>query len=424
MIPKIAHFIWFGSRPSWVTNNIELFRKFHPTWQIKLHDETTDWLSYIPESLQSIAINSKWLATRSDILRYAILKQEGGIYLDTDVLTLRPFDDLLKCDCFATRANTGHSPNGYANCAVMGNTINSAGISQALLQCEKIANSISEVNRRSLFGPLLLTKEFLNKNNQTITLLPSHYFYLFGRINAHKFQALDEDGRKEMINAARGTFTDGIEPYAVHLWGVFSSGRRSSRRTVYEHGDALVYNLRKHFKGQETITGAEIGVFGGKLSEHLLRNCSNLTLYMVDRWKGITPNSPYNQADGGVPGVKNVTMQKYRWLARKRTIFASGRRFLLRGESVDIAKNFKDESLDFVFIDANHYYEGVFSDLKSWYPKVRNDGLISGHDIDNPCDTENLWGVRDAVTDFMKEKCPQTKLELGNGFTYFFEKVA
>jgi len=44
---------------------------------------------------------------------------------------------------------------------------------------------------------------------------------------------------------------------------------------------------------------------------------------------------------------------------------------------------YQDHSLDFVFIDANHYYEGVKNDLDAWLPKVKDSGIIAGHDY-NP----------------------------------------
>lgn len=44
------------------------------------------------------------------------------------------------------------------------------------------------------------------------------------------------------------------------------------------------------------------------------------------------------------------------------------------------AKKYKNESLDFVFIDAAHDYESVKKDINAWYPKVKYQGIIGGHD--------------------------------------------
>ena len=67
----------------------------------------------------------------------------------------------------------------------------------------------------------------------------------------------------------------------------------------------------------------------------------------------------------------------------------------IRKASLDAVSLYKDNSLDFIFIDAAHDYENVLNDIKSWYPKVKlGTGVIAGHDY--------TWGpeVKKAVHDF------------------------
>jgi predicted O-methyltransferase YrrM len=52
----------------------------------------------------------------------------------------------------------------------------------------------------------------------------------------------------------------------------------------------------------------------------------------------------------------------------------------IKGNSQDVHIQFKDESIDFLFLDGSHAYEDVKKDLKLWYPKVKKGGVISGHD--------------------------------------------
>lgn len=69
----------------------------------------------------------------------------------------------------------------------------------------------------------------------------------------------------------------------------------------------------------------------------------------------------------------------------------------IRSLSVEAAKHYENESLDFIFIDGTHIYEDVNKDLNAWYPKLKKDGIISGHD----------WprrGVKKAVTEFFGER--------------------
>ena len=37
-------------------------------------------------------------------------------------------------------------------------------------------------------------------------------------------------------------------------------------------------------------------------------------------------------------------------------------------------------SLDFIYLDARHDYEGVAEDLRSWWPALRPGGVLAGHD--------------------------------------------
>lgn len=49
--------------------------------------------------------------------------------------------------------------------------------------------------------------------------------------------------------------------------------------------------------------------------------------------------------------------------------------------SYEAVDKFEDGSLDFVYIDGNHTYEGVLRDIKSYLPKIKKSGFISGHDL-------------------------------------------
>jgi len=51
-----------------------------------------------------------------------------------------------------------------------------------------------------------------------------------------------------------------------------------------------------------------------------------------------------------------------------------------RGKSLDALELFKDGELDLVYIDGDHRYEGVLADLKGWRKKLREGGIMAGHD--------------------------------------------
>lgn len=54
----------------------------------------------------------------------------------------------------------------------------------------------------------------------------------------------------------------------------------------------------------------------------------------------------------------------------------------LRMTTSEASNHFVDGTVDIVFVDAEHSYEGVKNDILKWEPKVRKGGIISGHDYD------------------------------------------
>jgi len=66
--------------------------------------------------------------------------------------------------------------------------------------------------------------------------------------------------------------------------------------------------------------------------------------------------------------------------------------------SLEAVKQFEDNSLDFVFIDASHEYEDVKQDIIAWLPKVKPGGIIAGHDyyVDG---SDYFPGVKQAVNE-------------------------
>ena len=77
--------------------------------------------------------------------------------------------------------------------------------------------------------------------------------------------------------------------------------------------------------------------------------------------------------------------------------------------SVQAARLFPDESIDFCFIDADHRYANVTADLAAWWPKVRHGGMLAGHDYRQPATwlvaltaaVHDFFGVRDAAHPLM-----------------------
>lgn len=135
--------------------------------------------------------------------------------------------------------------------------------------------------------------------------------------------------------------------------------------------------------------GAEIGVKEGRFISFLLKNNPNLVMYSVDpRVKQLGGNETYFDWD-----FKKINKEY-----KNNIIGVENRIIEYRHFSVCAARLIADQSLDFVFIDAQHNYDSVKNDLEYWTRKVKKGGLVSGHDYE-----PNFPGVVQAVQERFTE---------------------
>jgi predicted O-methyltransferase YrrM len=116
--------------------------------------------------------------------------------------------------------------------------------------------------------------------------------------------------------------------------------------------------------------GVEVGVQQGLFSECLCKH--GFKMYSVDSW---------------------IHDAEYEVIAREK--LGKLDCTIIKDWSVNAAKQFKDESVDFVYIDASHDEKNCREDIEAWDPKVRKGGVVSGHDFS---DEDAAWGVIEAVT--------------------------
>lgn len=95
MIPKIIHYCWFGGGilPRLNKRCIQSWRQYLPDYRLFLWNESNFNFKSVPYTDQ--AYQAGKFAFVSDYVRLFALYYYGGIYLDTDVELIKPFDDLL-----------------------------------------------------------------------------------------------------------------------------------------------------------------------------------------------------------------------------------------------------------------------------------------------------------------------------------------
>lgn len=113
--------------------------------------------------------------------------------------------------------------------------------------------------------------------------------------------------------------------------------------------------------------GAEIGVRYGRYSKIMCQKNPNLLLYCIDGWH------PY---DGG-KYHKNKQDRIYSRAVKTLQPFNTK---IIRKKSLDALGDIEDESLDFVYIDADHTFDAAMMDIICWSAKVRSNGIVAVHD--------------------------------------------
>jgi predicted O-methyltransferase YrrM len=141
---------------------------------------------------------------------------------------------------------------------------------------------------------------------------------------------------------------------------------------------------------QENLQGVvvEVGVAGGHFTKQILATwptCSRL--YAVDCWGAFDGNH------------LSDNQQEQRFLEVTRDLSRHKNVTIVRQYSHAAAATMPDESVDFIYIDADHSYAAALLDLKSWFPKLKKRGIMAGHDYYNGSGI----GVKSAVDEFCAE---------------------
>ena len=139
----------------------------------------------------------------------------------------------------------------------------------------------------------------------------------------------------------------------------------------------------------------EVGAFLGRsavfMAVEIINSGKNIKFDCIDHWQG---SEEHNNND-------EVNLERLYEDFLENIKPVKGIINPIRANSIDASKLYKPNSLDFIFIDASHDTDSVKADLAYWMPRVKEDGVIAGDDINNE-------GVANAVKWFFDNE----KLEI------------
>ena len=180
MIPKTIHYCWFGRKPlpSSVRDYIKTWKKHLPDFQIIEWNETNFDVNICQFSGE--AYGMKKYAFVSDFARIYILYYYGGLYLDTDVEILKPFDEFMQNDFFI-----GYESENQLGTSVIGSIAKHPLLNKILTYYEK-AVFVTEGDKlnatpNTVIISQLFREEGYNINNKVfnkdgIAFYPMDYF--------------------------------------------------------------------------------------------------------------------------------------------------------------------------------------------------------------------------------------------------------
>jgi hypothetical protein len=140
----------------------------------------------------------------------------------------------------------------------------------------------------------------------------------------------------------------------------------------------------------------EIGVWRGRsavfMLETIAEKAANIQLDLVDTWLGSDSQlfrDIFKDQDKNF--IYNEMLQNLKDSGMEKHVGA-----IHRMPSLEAVLLYEDASLDFVFIDGDHENGACFNDMMAWYPKIKPNGVLAGHDMS-----------RNAVTSDVKKFCAE-----------------
>ncbi|SMY09098.1 class I SAM-dependent methyltransferase [Flavimaricola marinus] len=174
--------------------------------------------------------------------------------------------------------------------------------------------------------------------------------------------------------------------------------------------------LQKMPKGGVAI---EIGVWRGEFSRKILDALEPKKLCLIDPWKSFEDHD-----DAAFSGREEAEKMDEIFADVSRMYEAeikSKQVIMMREMSLDALKKFKDETINFAYVDGDHSYEGVKADLEALMPKMVSGGIMAFDDYHR----RGWWGdgVLRAIHEFIGAHPSEIRIMTVIGAQIALEKI-
>jgi hypothetical protein len=160
---------------------------------------------------------------------------------------------------------------------------------------------------------------------------------------------------------------------------------------------------------------AEIGVAQGDFAAVMLEKCAPTKLHLIDPWRGyeiggddgargrfLAAAVEERSAAAPPPTLHTSAEDDQKFQAVQDRFKGDARVQFHRTYSYRAAAALPDKHFDFVYLDGDHTYEYVLRDLLDYSAKIKDDGLILGHDyFEDAFAAKENYAVISAVNAFL-----------------------
>lgn len=177
---------------------------------------------------------------------------------------------------------------------------------------------------------------------------------------------------------------------------------------IYETREDMIRDLIP-----KNTVGCELGVFAGDFATFLFYSLCPQTLYLIDGWDLCGDTLCSGDQNGN--GSRSLSAKMLYELVVDR-FSQYNTVHVWKGWTHEKILDIPDATLDWIYIDADHSYEGCLRDLELSISKIKPNGFIMGHDYEinkAKCKPDWEFGVGKAVDQFLKNHPSYTMIAKG-----------
>ena len=411
---------WAGPKPPAIELCIDSLRRHNPDFEL-LDDD--DFASRAPEISELVAGRSPQV--RADLFRLWLLANHGGQWVDADCVALRRLDMVDQLSDQVDMVAFSNGQSGHVSNTILAANPGSAVAREALDRAVKVVEQHRAgqiipygATGQGVLGPLKVAVGRRLQVCQRFRWAPIHF------TSVSAFRDVADDSRHALAPA----WHPNARTYHFTGKGLLAFGARNQQQIMacrmfggflFRRSAGLVRPLRareilSRIPTDRRVVGCEVGVHRAQNAAVLLQQRPQLELHLVDLWAA---TESYRRSGDAISKRTPHERQSDYQRANRAVAFTGDRVMIRRGESTAAAAEHLDESIDFVFIDADHSYAGCRADIDTWLPKVKRGGWIGGHDYGHKLERQGLWGVKRAVDEAAEEH--GLIVETGQDLTWF-----